>query len=313
MASSSIQTDQIISHGLESEKSLEVLIDESKQRIETCKFNTALTTNQKLEWLHQLLEHEQGRKFFLNKGWDGQLTKYFIDGVDSPSDNDVIRFMKRDNALILSTRERFGIFKTQLQKYLNQGNIKKCASVPCGLMDDLLTLDVSNVSNFNFTGVDLDTNSLRLARESAKSKGLEKKCEFIHSSAWKLSSTLSLDEEEKGEDKKFDMLTSNGLNIYESNDDKVVDLYREFNYVLKVDGVLVTSALVHPPKLDYKDRNAINIEKSFVIFSTIVGVGWSNFRSETKTRDQLSTAGFKDIEFIYDSQGYFPTIVCRKC
>ena len=33
------------------------------------------------------------------------------------------------------------------------------ASAPCGLMDDLLTLNYHNVSNIRLTGIDLDSDS----------------------------------------------------------------------------------------------------------------------------------------------------------
>jgi hypothetical protein len=39
-------------------------------------------------------------------------------------------------------------------------------SLPSGLMDDLLTLDYSNIPNVEFTAIDLDPDTLLEAKES---------------------------------------------------------------------------------------------------------------------------------------------------
>ncbi|GAA5252879.1 hypothetical protein [Candidatus Rickettsia kedanie] len=44
----------------------------------------------------------------------------------------------------------------------------KFISVPCGTMDDLLTLDYSKIKEIHLTGIDLDAGSLELAQENAK-------------------------------------------------------------------------------------------------------------------------------------------------
>lgn len=45
----------------------------------------------------------------------------------------------------------------------------------------------------------------------------------------------------------FHLIASNGLNIYEPEDDRVIQLYRGFHDALKPGGVLITSALTPPP------------------------------------------------------------------
>ena len=52
--------------------------------------------------------------------------------------------------------------------------------------------------------------------------------------------------------------------------------------------------------------------KQRALFAEIIQVKWNTFRSEALTRSQLETAGFSDLEFIYDSQGMFPTVVAKK-
>lgn len=47
------------------------------------------------------------------------------------------------------------------------------ASVPCGLLRDLLSLDWSGVTDFTLYGVDLDPDSLQRASALSRNYGLE--------------------------------------------------------------------------------------------------------------------------------------------
>ncbi len=154
-------------------------------------------------------------------------------------------------------------------------------------------------------GIDLDPESLRLAKENAIQHKYNN-VEFYKKNAWELG----------GESGEYDLITSNGLNIYEPDDAKVVQLYRKFYKKLKVDGVLVTSFLTPPPVLStessWKKFNPADALKHKVIFSDIIGVSWQAFRTEAQTRAQLEAAGFSVVEVVYDTQGMFPTIVAKK-
>lgn len=66
---------------------------------------------------------------------------------------------------ILATQERFKIFQDKLQEHLNE----QCsiASIPCGLMDDVFKLDTRDLRQVALFGIDLDAESLKLARKNA--------------------------------------------------------------------------------------------------------------------------------------------------
>jgi hypothetical protein len=55
------------------------------------------------------------------------------------------------------------IFQKLAQSLLKENVV--LASIPCGLMRDLLTLDFSNIDHFGLIGVDIDTESLDFAKE----------------------------------------------------------------------------------------------------------------------------------------------------
>ena len=116
---------------------------------------------------------------------------------------------------------------------------------------------------------------------------------------------------------EYDLITSNGLNIYEPDDGKVIDLYKEFYAALKVGGTLITSFLTPSPLMSaestWKNFDMADIMKQKAILIDIVQVVWQQaYRTEAQTRQQLEAAGFTVQEVIYDSQGMFPTVLARK-
>lgn len=289
----------LISH--KATASLEQLVSEARTRIDAYQGVELSKTDMHL-MLDQLLNHPIGRSVFMGKGLDGQATQFFINS--SPSDtNPIIRWMCDKAPAVLATQERFRIFRNELQKRLRSG--MRFASVPCGVMDDLLGLNTTDTRDILFSGIDLDEKSLKLAQASAQAKGLESISHFYQSDAWDLGKF----------EEQFDVLTSNGLNIYEGDDARVTALYQEFFNTLKHGGILITSFLTPPPAkggTTWKDVNLTEAAKQRILFGTIIGVGWQHFRTEETTRAQLKEAGFSDVEIIYDSQGMFPTVIARK-
>ena len=76
----------------------------------------------------------------------------------------------------LATQGRFVIFKREIQGKLFEGC--SLASVPCGMMADLLDLDYSSLNHVSLHGFDLDPTTLELAKSYAAEKGLLEACSF---------------------------------------------------------------------------------------------------------------------------------------
>ena len=100
---------------------------------------------------------------------------------------------------------------------------------------------------------------------------------------------------------EFTLLTSNGLNVYEPDDDKIRELYQQFFKVLIPGGILVTSFFTPSPNIDPNsewDMSQINSEYlllSKIIFLDILRVKFTEFRSSLITKLQLQTVGFNEI------------------
>jgi SAM-dependent methyltransferase len=292
------------------EKDESMLTKESDQQLNMSAIIKRLTTStnltlplaEELTLLDELSDFELGRSLLVNKALSGRWTSYII--VDAPSKdlkNPLEHWMVHDAPAVKATRERFYIFEDQIQKYTNQG--MTLASIPCGTMNDLLLADLPQ--DVKFVGIDLDPESLELAKKNALARNRESASDFIQKNAWHLGTSSA-----------YDIITSNGLNIYEPDDDKVVELYKQFAIALKPRGILITSFLTPPPALSkdstWKNFNQPDLVKQKAIFADILQVKWQSFRTELQTRQQLDKAGFDVIDVIYDQQGMFPTIVARK-
>ncbi|NEP89557.1 MAG: hypothetical protein F6K18_23505 [Okeania sp. SIO2C2] len=117
---------------------------------------------------------------------------------------------------------------------------------------------------------------------------------------------------------EFTLLNSNGLNVYEPDDDKVTELYQQFFKALIPGGILVTSFLTPAPNVDPNsewDMNQVNPEDmslSKIIFFDILKIKFTAFRSSSTTKSQLKNVGFDDIKFVWDNARICPTVVARK-
>lgn len=270
---------------------------------------TSDAVRMRFELLESLSQFALGRFLIERGGLNGFWTQYVVSyparKKDGETLHDLEAYLLNKAPIILATQQRFSIFKEEIQKRLKEGGAY--ASIPCGLMGDLLDADFSGLTTFTLHGIDLDKESLDQALEKANEKGLQNNCRFTHCDAWSLS-----------EPKVFDLITSNGLNIYEPDDQRTVELYRVFHKQLKPGGVLITSFLTPPPKHKEKSEwvmdhvNYYDAELQKTVFSDVLKVKWQVFRTEAATREHLRQAGFDKIEILYDRAHIFPTVIATK-
>ena len=182
----------------------------------------------------------------------------------------------------------------------------KIASIPCGVMRDLLSLNYKNLS-FSIVGVDLDLNSIKLAEKLASDYKLSKHIHLLQGNAW----DLPFQEE-------LDLITSSGLNVYVSEEKKLEELYKAFYLSLKKGGHLVTAVLTYPPGFSKKSEWALerlseeNLLMEKVLFQDILGCKWRNFRTVDEIYKDFHSVGFTDVEIVFDSFRIFPTVIGRK-
>lgn len=273
-----------------------------------------VSVQQQLDIISKLSEFPLGRFILEYRGADGYWTDYMIShprkgkisGLNSEGKpfNFVEDFFLNRCPVVVAHQERFTIFQKLIQENLKEGSI--LASIPCGLMRDLLDLDFSKVKDFKLIGIDIDEKSLALASNIAKEKRISN-VEFIQQDAWRINFH-----------EKIDLITSSGLNVYEPDLTKIIDLYRKFFSSLKKGGILITSLLTHPPgeeiatDWDLKGIDEKDLLMDRIIHKDILDIKWRNFRSLNNLTDEFEKAGFSNISVHLDKHRIFPTICAKK-
>lgn len=294
---------------------LDDIIQKTSQRIKQEGDKPYATVTFQLDLLTQLNQFDLGRYLLQNKGINGYWTHYILTypwfGKKTGKNNrgepltPLEQFLLERAPIILATQQRFNIFLKENQKQVHSNT--KLASIPCGMMGELLYLDYKNISHIDLIGIDYDDHALEDAQTLAKQRDVLDAVKLYQQDAWDLKF-----------ENEFNLVSSNGLNIYESDDEKVEALYQQFHKALKPHGKLVTSFLTPPPTMtkhcewDFSEVNQDDLLLQKIVISDIVGAKWQCYRSSEQTYHQLKSVGFENIEFIYDAAKIFPTVIAYK-
>lgn len=308
-----IKQERLISHTV-SPEALDVVVEKITKRLQESGESSS-DIKYKLELLDQLTEFDFGRYLLINQGLNGYWTHYMLThpwfGQKTEKNNSgkplttLERFMLERSPLLLATQQRFEIFLKENQQQVKNNHVLAC--IPCGMMGELLYLDFNNIDSISLVGVDYDDATLKDSNVLAEKQKLSPFVKLMQEDAWQLSF-----------ENEFDLISSNGLSIYEPDDKKVEELYVQFYKALKNGGKLVTSFLTYPPTLT--EHCEWDMSKIFqddlllqkTIFVDIIGAKWQCFRTSVQTKVQLEEVGFKDVQFIYDDAKIFPTVIAYK-
>lgn len=273
-----------------------------------------VSVEQQLEVVDHLCEFPLGRYVLEHRGANGFWTDYMMShpdqgritglNIEGKPFSKLEDFFLNHSPVVIASQERFRIFQSLLQNSLKDG--VSIASVPCGMMTDILTLDFSKISNYRLVGVDIDEEALTLARAFAIGRGI-KNLETLKKDAWKLSS-----------ENEFDIIRSNGLNVYEPDHEKVLDLYRGFFKALKPGGLLIIGVLTYPPGEDkesdwlVENMPSQDLLMERILHTDVLDIKWRHFRTGQELDQDFKTVGFSEISIHWDQNYVFPTICARK-
>jgi hypothetical protein len=204
---------------------------ECKQRLQ-CKYSEPDELALRLKLLEELTQFDLGQFLLINRGLNGYWTDYAINYPREQIDelHELEQCLLRSKPFY-ATYERQQIFKKINQTKVENG--AHLAAIPCGLMSELLDLDFSQVNELQITGIDLDNDSLLLSQRKYAALNLTPKISYLKQDAFSL--TIN---------NHFDLISSNGLTIYLTEDKDVLQLFTKFYEALKIGGVLVTSSLI---------------------------------------------------------------------
>nr|WP_296780659.1 methyltransferase domain-containing protein [Rhodococcus sp. (in: high G+C Gram-positive bacteria)] len=285
------------------------VVAEITARLHACADDLVLPLPQELRLLHELAEFDFGRFLLLNGGLSGYWTSYVFthDGTDAPTDMEQWLLSRSTMAGI---RQRYHRLSALVAPRLHPG--ARVASIPCGLMDDVLAQPPELLADVTIVGVDIDAESIALAAESAAERGLNDRTEFVRGDAWELELGTPVD-----------LLLSNGLNLYEPDRDRLVELYRRFRDNLAPGGELLVSFIPPlPPPPDNDPVSAVlwqrlgmsadDVRRDRAVFGDLLSVTYLNLTSTDELAAQLREAGLSLTSVHYAEYGVLPIAVARR-
>lgn len=292
-----------------SHEDLNQYINEIKQRLKGGDgFLSGYSYKELINLVDELAEFDLGRFLILNRGIDGYWTEYILNHATMPKPvvNDLEKKILEEFPLVKATQERDQIFQR-----INQQSVKNgacIATIPSGLSREVLHLNYNNITKINLCSIDIDPQSLTLSQSRANdilSKYTKNGANISFTTelcdAWHLNYKES-----------FDLISSNGLNIYEQSDQKVYNLFTKFYEALKPDGKLTTSFITPPNEWNVSKIDNKMLEVQKIIFVDIIAANFLVFRSTFSVIESLNQVGFKQIEIVPDSVSMFPTIIANK-
>ena len=257
-------------------------------------------SEKKLKVFNQLCEFEYGRWLLINRGLNAYWASYLIY-------HDEIRKEKMIKEPLHSLEKTLlnspGVLSSKDRAARNAGILKKLvkdnmtiASIPCGLMNDFLRLNLDGMDNLKIVGIDLDPNAITLAKENAKKFKKEKYCTFQVADAFELNI-----------ENEFDVLHSSGLNMYVQTEPELLKLYSKFYKAVKPGGYFVITSNI-PPKDEAGNFcwslgliEMSQLPEQVLIFFDVIQIRQGIYCTKNQIITQLKTVGFIDVQVDYDS------------
>lgn len=272
----------LISHTLQSEQPVDASIDQAIRND-----RAALRAFE----LGEFLLNHQG----LNGFWTARIIGHQAENYHYQ--NTLEYWLFNACPIVLATRERFRCFQGLLQNLLRSG--LHLASLPCGVMDDLLILDYQGLSDIHLTGLDLDPEALQHAKHNAGQRAVSWPLHLECQDAFALNQQAV-----------WDVVCSNGLNIYIEDDGLCEAFYQKLADALVPGGHLLISFIT--PLTEWQPHKPQDLAYQQYLFGKVLTIRWQCFRTELLTRAQLQQAGLEVLAVQYDSQRMFPTVLAYK-
>jgi SAM-dependent methyltransferase len=268
-----------------------------------------VSVSRQLALLEELCSFPLGRHIFYTKGANGYWTDYLVyaplfEKALKKEANSIETFLKYRSPHVCAQRELFQTFVKTTNKLLKDDMV--IASVPCGMMRDLFSLDLSMVEDVHLVGIDIDAEVLQNVQEKATQKNINA-VSLYQKDAWNLDMPEA-----------FDLINSIGLNVYEQDHVQVINLYKQLHKSLKSGGVLFTGVLTYPPThtkkgdwiLSGMSQEDILLEK--ILHKDILDINWQNFRHLDEIINDFKEAGFSEVTVVLDKHRVFPGVIAKK-
>ena len=304
--SSKPSSAKLQTHGFD-QTNFDKKLSEIRERLNQAGDTKQGTLTNKLAYLQQLTEFEFGRFMISNGGLNGRWSHYAFYEYPRFIDKNKIHPLELrilESPFQKSNRERISLVQSILLPELFEGI--SILSVPCGVMADLTSLDYTKISDFSVTGVDLDNESLKLARSFAEQHKKQNNIHFERQDAWNLKF-----------ESNFDIVVSLGLNMYSPSLDIAMQLYKTLFSQLKRGGKLIISFLTPDISSPDSERDVTLLTPEEIdrqdIAREVLQIKYQQHTCTSKQIVQyLKEAGFSSVSCYYSKFRAFNIAVATK-
>eukprot|EP00899_Mesostigma_viride_P018504 jgi/Mesvir1/26655/Mv20444-RA.1 len=207
-----------------------------------------------------------------------------------------------------AAEEALGAIQAEVQANLSSGAL--LASVPCGRMRELLTLDLSRAQNVRLAGIDCDPSAVEAARQLLKEQ------RFVKGS---VAVEFVVREAEGGSRSKmdvpggpYDVVTSICLNRL-LDERALPTIFRNAHSALKPGGVFVTAQVVDPHEWRMENLTPFYVNMQRVTLEIVADI-YLLYPERTCEAiiKQLKDVGFTDVKEIPSLTRVLPVFVAKK-
>lgn len=176
------------------------------------------------------------------------------------------------------------------------------ASLACGTMYDVLGANYDDRSKVNFSGFDIDKESLQLVHEKARTLGYAKeKIRLIECDIVKTSLP----------ENQYDIIVCNGFSFY-INDQSLGQLIENVKKALKPDGTFVMS-FIQPFTMWQMNEEEKKIGKVVKDILDAVPMNWSaNLRTGDQVLSIVEKSGLTNVSVLEESHQIHPVVLAQK-
>lgn len=250
-----------------------------------------------------LSKFELGQYLSQNKKINDKWLDYVLEFTDQsrqPQPSALEEFIIYDAPITQATQQRRSIFQQILQQQLRDN--MHIASIASGLASALFKLDYSQAKNCHVSCFGYAEETPTLAKHKLQ----------------KHNKDISFDFKTTGFDKaelkhQFDLIESNGMNIYLRQTAELAELYQQLHTLLKSGGTLVISAMT--PENEWESDNSANFAARKTlqkrIYNDTINVNWVNNVSTEESKELLLSAGFNSVKVYPDRYNMFPTFLAQ--
>ena len=243
-----------------SDKEVDEKVKERRKAIQENEAYNEEKRQKLLKVLEELQKFPLGRHLLVNQSLSGYWTDAIVNApVDQIYPNKTEGYLFKESPPFAARRYGQQVIHKAVQEFLRPN--KAVASIPCGLMSEVLLATSEPFSRVNLYAIDKDSENFDLIRKKYPERLVGNHFrDILTKDAVNLDYTMYKE--------WFDVICSIGFTMYLEKDEDMQKLFDGFYIALKKDGVLVTNFGTAPA--EYNTESLAKLEQTYQLISALL-------------------------------------------